>query len=101
MVNNRIERNWNRGLVAKYNHPKRVAYENGVDSGAVEQSGHRGVVGGQHRDFAALPLPPRQIVYANFFQRGLHWSNFSIRLASPAESPASRATSNVYIPQAR
>jgi hypothetical protein len=53
VVDHRVERDGQRGLMPKNDRCERIADEDDVDAGAIEQAGHRRVVRRQHGDLLA------------------------------------------------
>ena len=61
VVGHLVERDGDRGRETLDDHPERVADEDHVDPGLVDEAGHGEVVGGDHRDLLAAQLACAQI----------------------------------------
>ena len=48
-----VERHRNRALVPEHHHAERIADEQRIDAGSIEQTRHRGVIRGEHGDLLA------------------------------------------------
>ena len=65
VIDDFVERGPERVGMTLHDHRQAVTHQNPFDPGVVQQSSHRVVVGGEHRDLAATPLQPRKLGYGD------------------------------------
>ena len=76
-MNDFIQSHRDRGVQSQNHIAKRIAHEQQIDTGSIEQPRHRRVVSGQHDNPLAALLHQRQIGHANFFGGSVQWAVFN------------------------
>ena len=74
VVNHGVERDRDGGRLAHDDHAHRIAHQQRIDAGAVEQPRHRGVVGGKHGDSLTALLFRLQVASADWLGSFIHRS---------------------------